>query len=343
MRPSYSRALRLGAAASLCAASALCSESEAVGQPRRATGARSASAQLRPLPPQAFRTLGLQVALDRAGFSPGEIDAKGGTRTEKALRAFQAARRLPRTGTLDQATRRALGGSLRQPLVSYVISEADVQGPFIGPLPRDLMDQATLPVLGYSSVAELLAERFHTSERLLERLNAGAPFEAGRTLRVPNVEPLVPPRHVGRRPKGVNPDGPVFTVNVSARARTLSVTDDRRTVRMHAPVSVGSARDPLPTGEFKIVGVYLNPVFYYNPALFWDADPRHAKVRIAAGPNNPVGYVWLDLNREHLGLHGTPEPSSVGDAQSHGCIRLTNWDALRLASLVGEGTRVILR
>ena len=114
-------------------------------------------------------------------------------------------------------------------------------------------------------------------------------------------------------------------------------------VVFHAPVTVGSENDPLPVGEWKVTGVSRNPVFNYNPKLFWDADPAHAKAKIPAGPNNPVGVVWIDLSKEHYGIHGTPEPSRIGYTESHGCIRLTNWDAMRLAELVGPGTKVVLR
>ena len=115
------------------------------------------------------------------------------------------------------------------------------------------------------------------------------------------------------------------------------------TVVFHAPVSMGSDKDPLPKGEWKVNGTAVLPKFHYNPDLFWDADPSHAKATIAPGPNNPVGVVWIDLNKEHLGFHGTPEPARIGRSQSHGCLRLTNWDAMRLAALVGPGTKVVLQ
>jgi lipoprotein-anchoring transpeptidase ErfK/SrfK len=111
---------------------------------------------------------------------------------------------------------------------------------------------------------------------------------------------------------------------------------------MHAPVTSGSEHDPLPIGPWTVTGVGRNPTFNYNPDLFWDADPSHAKSRIPPGPNNPVGLVWIDLSKEHYGIHGTPEPSRISYGESHGCIRLTNWDALRVASLVGKGTPVVL-
>jgi lipoprotein-anchoring transpeptidase ErfK/SrfK len=119
------------------------------------------------------------------------------------------------------------------------------------------------------------------------------------------------------------------------------VKDASGRVLLFAPVTTGSDRDPLPIGEWKVNGVQFNPVFNYNPDLFWDADPAHAKARIPSGPNNPVGLVWIDLSKEHYGIHGTPEPATIGRSQSHGCVRLTNWDALKLAGLVKPGTKVV--
>jgi lipoprotein-anchoring transpeptidase ErfK/SrfK len=136
-------------------------------------------------------------------------------------------------------------------------------------------------------------------------------------------------------------DRPDVVVTVSKSQSTLTVTDESGAVRLFAPVTTGSEQDPLPIGEWEVKGVQYNPTFHYNPDLFWDADPSHAKAKIPPGPNNPVGLVWIDLSKEHYGIHGTPEPSTVGRAQSHGCVRLTNWDALRLAGMVKPGTRVV--
>jgi len=127
------------------------------------------------------------------------------------------------------------------------------------------------------------------------------------------------------------------TVSKSNSALIVERGDD---VLFFAPVSAGSKRDPLPIGRWKIRTISRNPSFNYNPDLFWDSDPEHSKAKIPAGPNNPVGVVWIDLSKEHYGLHGTPEPKMVGRTLSHGCVRLTNWDALTLAALVGAGTDV---
>ena len=129
-------------------------------------------------------------------------------------------------------------------------------------------------------------------------------------------------------------------VRVSKSASTLTVVDGTGAVIMHAPVTSGSEHDPLPIGTWTVTAVARNPHFNYNPDLFWDAEPAHTKARIAPGPNNPVGLVWIDLSKPHYGIHGTSEPSTIGQTESHGCVRLTNWDALRLAAMVGNGTTV---
>jgi lipoprotein-anchoring transpeptidase ErfK/SrfK len=134
---------------------------------------------------------------------------------------------------------------------------------------------------------------------------------------------------------------PDVVVTVSQSASALTVGDGSGKLIMYAPVTIGSTHDPLPIGEWKVNAILLNPTFRYNPDLFWDADPTHTKAIIKPGPNNPVGLVWIDLSKEHYGIHGTPEPEAIGRSQSHGCVRLTNWDALKLAGLVKPGTQVI--
>jgi lipoprotein-anchoring transpeptidase ErfK/SrfK len=309
------------------------------------------------------QTLALQVALDRAGFSAGEIDGKRGGNTERALRAFQEANGLTPTGQLDSATIERLSPVFENPLSSYAISAEDVAGPFVPEIPADMMKKADLPALGYTSIRELLAERFHVSPAVLQRLNADAQFKQGEVIDVPNVEPffVTPPKVAGRgttdATRAANPDADTgrgavshasaapgdLVITVTDKTKTLVVEDSTGKMIFHAPVTVGSTKDPLPVGEWKVNGVQRNPPFNYNPDLFWDADPKHSKAKLAPGPNNPVGNVWIDLSKEHYGIHGTPEPSRIGHTESHGCIRLTNWDAARLASLVAPGTKVVLR
>jgi lipoprotein-anchoring transpeptidase ErfK/SrfK len=278
-----------------------------------------------PLDEQALQT---QVMLDRAGFSPGEIDGRMGTSTKRALEAFTKD-----GGTPDAAA---------PPLVAYKITAEDAAGPFTPNLPEDMMEKSKLPALDYRDLAEALGEKFHVSPALLKTLNPHATLAAGVEIRVPNVadavQPVAPPRG-GRQ---ADSNGPAtITVTVRKSTSDLVVTDVAGHTLLYAPVTTGSEHDPLPIGEWKVTGVQKNPTFHYNPDLFWDADPTHAKAKIPPGPNNPVGVVWVDISRPHYGLHGTPEPSTVGKTTSHGCVRLTNWDAQKLAALVRPGTKVI--
>jgi lipoprotein-anchoring transpeptidase ErfK/SrfK len=292
----------------------------------------------------ARRALALQVALDRAGFSPGEIDAGTGALTTRALAAFREAKEIRSRGAaLDPATVQALGAPYGEPLVKYTITDADVAGPFLDHIPDDLMQQQTLPALGYVSALEELAERFHVSPALLARLNPHVQITAESTIMVPAVEPLRLPTQQGQRGRSAEGTSHGTSIELTKGSGAIIVRDASGRVLMYAPVTVGSTRDPLPIGDWKVTAVFELPIFNYNPDLFWDADPSHAKARIAAGPNNPVGLVWIQIDKEHFGLHGTPEPSRIGRTQSHGCVRMTNWDAVRLSSLVEEGTPVTLR
>ena len=280
-----------------------------------------------PAPPAS--SLDVQVRLDRAYFSPGEIDGRPGPNTTRALIAFQRARGLAPSGQLDEPTGQALDPEHAPTLVEYTVTPADAAGPF-EPVPQDMMEKAELARLGYASPLEALAERFHASPALLRRLNPRAGFaQAGERIRVPNVRNAALPEPAAR-----------LVVDGSELAVTVLAADGRVLARY--PASVGSEHDPLPNGEWVVSGVAREPPFHYNPELFWDADPSHARATIPPGPNNPVGLVWIDLSREHYGIHGTPEPSRVAKGQSHGCIRLTNWDAEQLAAAVSAGTPVLL-
>jgi lipoprotein-anchoring transpeptidase ErfK/SrfK len=326
---------------------------------------------LAPLDPIARETLARQVALDRAGFSPGAIDASRGKNTDRALAAYQAAK-----GSAPDAND-------ANAVTTYSISAEDAAGPFVEAIPTDMVDKSKLAALAYTSIQELLAERFHSSTKLLQRLNPTAKFAQGEAIVVPNVEPFSAPGLKSapqqasttspKRPSEAAPAAGVppktgdvaragatdaaraqaqkaaasaaagLTVIVTDATKTLEVQDAAGATIFHAPVTVGSEHDPLPVGQWKVTGVSRNPSFNYNPDLFWDADAAHAKAKIPPGPNNPVGVVWIDLSKEHYGIHGTPEPSRIGYTESHGCIRLTNWDAMRLAALVAPGTKVILQ
>ena len=270
-----------------------------------------------------------QILLDRAHFSSGEIDAASGSNLKKSVTAFQKQNDLTPTGTLDQPTWQLLNQDSAPALIEYTIAAADVAGPFIT-IPKDMAEKAKLPAMGYTSPLEAFGERFHISPKLLQQLNARKKFDReGETIVVPAVEGAAP------LPKGAK-------VVVSKRESTITLLDAAGKTLAHFPASTGSEHDPLPLGTWKIQGVARNPTFHYNPKLFWDADPGEKKAKIPAGPNNPVGVVWIDLSKPHYGIHGTPEPSMIGKTQSHGCIRMTNWDAALLAQAVHPGMSAIL-
>ncbi|WP_234446552.1 L,D-transpeptidase [Luteimonas sp. MC1750] len=271
-----------------------------------------------------------QVLLERARFSPGEIDGQGGTNTRRAIAAFQRSRQLEPSGQLDEATWKVLNGDAAPVLVQYAITAADAAGPYAA-LPEGMMERAKLDALGYEDVAEALGERFHASPALLKRLNPGKDLTAaGTTIVVPGLATAAALPAIAR-----------VVVDKSDSVVQLVAADD--TVVAQFPASTGSEHDPLPLGEWTIKGVARDPTFHYNPELFWDADPSHAKATLQPGPNNPVGVAWVDLSKEHYGIHGTPEPGHVGKTDSHGCIRLANWHVSLLADAVKPGMPALLQ
>jgi lipoprotein-anchoring transpeptidase ErfK/SrfK len=271
-----------------------------------------------------------QILLDRAHYSPGEIDGRFGGTMRGAVAAFNRARKTKGGNRVTAATWKALSADTAPAIVSYTITAEDVAGPFTK-IPEEMAEKAKLPSLGYESVAEGLGEKFHVSPNLLAALNPGKKFDrAGTVIQVPNVVRAPIAKSAG------------MIVRVSRSAGALEAVDANGTVLARYPATTGSKHDPLPIGKWKINGVARNPTYNYNPELFWDAEPTDKKAKLAAGPNSPVGTVWIDLSKPHYGIHGTPVPSTIGKTSSHGCIRLTNWDALELASLVKPGTAALL-
>lgn len=272
--------------------------------------------------------LRLQILLDRANFSPGELGAVYNRNTANAVAAYQIARGLPGSGIVDRATWAELNRDAERPLIRYRIEIEDVEGPFER-VPEDMIQKSLLPAMTYESPLEGLGEKFHVSPELLQRLNPGAQFDMpGEEIIVPNVR--------------VAPPGEAASLIVDGGMLTLRALDAEGKMIASYPVSVGGRHDPLPVGQWQVTSVVKKPSFRYDPSLFWDSEPWHWRVKIAPGPNNPVGLVWIGISKRHYGIHGTPEPGEVGEAESRGCIRVTNWDALEIAGMVKPGTPVIL-
>jgi len=300
-----------------------------------------------------MKILHLQVVLSKLGFSPGVLDGLGGESLRDALRGFQEARGLPKTGDTDAATLRALapyeGVAATRKLT---LSPESLRGPFTYPMPADEAEKARLPALNYINALEALAERFHTTPATLIALNGGdTRLKPGVEVIFPNALPSSRDYKAGddnwrARLNALNVDAnqPQATrIVVDKSDRVLRVYDAADKLVAQFPATMGSKTDPLPIGNWKIVGISYNPDWQYNPAILKRANKSDPKMRIPAGPNNPVGVVWIDLSKPHYGIHGTPDPDKIGRAESNGCIRLTNWDVARLSLMVKAGVPALFQ
>jgi lipoprotein-anchoring transpeptidase ErfK/SrfK len=269
-----------------------------------------------------------QILLDRAGASPGVIDALNGGNVAKAIAAVETVLNLPVDGRLDPQVWAALGGDRASPvLVPYTITDQDVAGPFVPSIPEDYAEQAKLPCLCFTGPAEMFAERFHMDIKLLKALNPSADFSRpGETIVVADV-------------KGQPVTGKIARIEADKGRRQLRAYDAQGRLIVAYPATIGSADNPSPSGVHRVEGIAPNPVYYYDPKHFVQGK-NLKKLQLPPGPNNPVGTVWIDLSEPGYGIHGTPEPSRIDKTGSHGCVRLTNWDAEELAPLVDPGVVV---
>ena len=272
----------------------------------------------------------LQVLLDRAHFSPGEIDGKFGENARKALRAYVEAQQLPSADRPTEEVWKALRADDRPIITDYTISEKDLAGPFLAKLPSKMEDMKDIQKLGFTSPREAIAERFHMSEQLLAALNPGKKFDrAGENI-------VVVDTGVGESDDFAKAD----KVEVDKTRQTVKLFDKSNALIGFYPATIGSEEKPSPSGTLKVTEVSRNPTYRYNPDYHVKGVRSDKPFTIKPGPNNPVGTVWISLSAEGYGIHGTPEPGKVSKAESHGCVRLTNWDAERVAARVSKGTPV---
>jgi lipoprotein-anchoring transpeptidase ErfK/SrfK len=285
----------------------------------------------KPATPEALRAylIRANVLLARARFSPGVIDGEAGENLRNAIRSFERANNLPEDGTLDEAVWKLLTEDAAPVMADYVIMSEDVAGPFTVVPKDDYAAMAKMEKLNYATPLEGLAEKFHMDEVLLQQLNPGVDFsKAGAKILVVSPPAEMLPAEVAK----------VEVDKARNQVRAYAADD---TLLASYPATVGSSDMPTPAGEWAVNAVARNPTWNYDPAKLNFGDKKLGKLSIAAGPNNPVGVVWIDLTKDTYGIHGAPEPRLVGKTASHGCVRLTNWDARQLASAVKKGVKVV--
>ncbi len=268
----------------------------------------------------------IQVLLDRAGISPGVIDGYKGGMTATAIRAFERREGLPVDGALDARVWDALSRHATSPVFASHRIRPDDIARISANLPDDYAELARMDWLGFTSAAEALAERFHMDVDFLAALNPGIAFTEGQTITV--AQPAA----------DLSTD--VARITVDKQSQRLTAFDDTGAVVASYPVSVGSTQTPSPSGVVEVRAKAVEPGYTYNPDVNFQQGDNAEKLTLPPGPNSPVGLVWIDLSKPTYGIHGTPDPAELFSEASHGCVRMTNWDALELARMVRAGTKV---
>ncbi|WP_044547341.1 L,D-transpeptidase family protein [Mesorhizobium japonicum] len=266
----------------------------------------------------------LQVLLDRAGASPGVIDGLDGGNLRHAIAAFEMMRGLPVDGRIGPQVIAAIDAD-KQVIGSYVVT-ADDLSTVVGAIPKDYARMAEMKYLGYARPSEAVAERFHMDEDFLKALNPGATFAEGETISVADLSS-------GKRGKAVRVEVDKAEGQVRAYAEDGSLL-------AAFPATIGSEENPSPSGMHTVRAVVSNPSYTYNPKLNFKQGNNDKVLTLPPGPNGPVGTVWIDLSEPSFGIHGTPEPARIDKTGSHGCVRLTNWDAGELGKLLSPGVPV---
>ncbi len=270
-----------------------------------------------------------EILLDRAHAPPGVIDGRLGGNVTKAIGVFEMTHGLPVDGKLSKAVWDALNGDTAPPVLGrYTITKEDVAGPFYPDLPSDYAELAKLPASGYHNAAEMFGERFHMDKKFLQALNPGVDFGTpGTTIVVAEVESLPLASRVAR-------------IDVDKTKGQVQAFDAQNNLIVAYPATIGSEELPSPSGSYTVKGVAWHPVYSYDPKKNFQQGSNTGKLTLPAGPNNPVGAVFIALSKPTYGIHGSPDPSKIDKTHSHGCVRLTNWNAEELAHLVHFGIPV---
>ncbi|PWK63275.1 lipoprotein-anchoring transpeptidase ErfK/SrfK [Aminobacter sp. AP02] len=270
---------------------------------------------------------GLQILLDRAGASPGVIDGRFGSNVDKALAAYNEMTGTSLKSTDAEGIKAALAATGGDAFGSYTITPEDAAGPFVASIPTDYGEKAKLERMAFTSVTEMLAERFHMDETYLKALNPEANFNRpGTIVKVANFGKLV--------------NKPVARIVADKTLKQVRAYNEAGQLVAAYPATIGSSDTPSPTGIHAVSRIALDPNYTYNPNLNFKQGENDKILTIPPGPNGPVGSVWIALDKPTYGIHGTPDPSKIGKTESHGCVRLTNWDARELAKIVKSGVPV---